>query len=788
MKKLQLLALALFASLSLSALAQTLTLADITPADNWYALEGVGKVTNKSGGAFSDQDLSCDGIKGYKTGSSYFSMQVLMDVAEITIAAKSTSNRTVDVVSVSEELGSSAPSASNVQFTRSGGSADFEIPKNACDNAFTISFESTVPAGSYIQIKLSGNADIVAVTFVPAIQCEPADATFAAPESALNIEVGDEAVSTSLVFEPSENTSAVTYTVLKNGEPTPDATVENEVFTATAGGEFVVKAIQAYDGTYCQVVKEVTINVTDHRPQPVELFSLLVTSSEDVTISNGGTQQAFDAAHGVVTGGSAAMQNDHASKDQKVLLKSGVASFGAGTVTLVMNLDMPLEEGDIIRATGLTSEGLCFGINMNRADNLNNWLPSNNDAFIVPADFAGASILYAWRHSDSSTNLKSLSIMRPADDGSPKLSVSPASIDLNVTAEEGNPSATVKFSGKNLLPGDYSLTVPNLAGLELSEEIVTVDQDGKLNADITISFASQDEVEAASTAITLSIGELSAEVAVNYSASFQKVYGESINIEQLILDNGTRFDIAGELTAKGFDFANINALDSLNDIEAKLARNEPYLGLKLKKQGAYIACWLAAGHTIRVKFGHVSNDVLATIDGLGQAQTPDELAEGIQYTAIADAYMKIATTTDATVVIKQIIIDGEGFEPVELPAPGAYAVKCSAENGTLAANWDNKKENAPVGALITLTATPAEGYELDAITVNGVALEAEEGVYSFIMPAEEVAVVATFKALPGPIEGIDNHAATTKAVKRIVNGTMVIERNSCRYNAQGAQL
>ena len=54
------------------------------------------------------------------------------------------------------------------------------------------------------------------------------------------------------------------------------------------------------------------------------------------------------------------------------------------------------------------------------------------------------------------------------------------------------------------------------------------------------------------------------------------------------------------LQAAKIEYQNINELDSLND--AKDARNEPYLGLKLKKQGAFMALWLRQGSTVRVKF------------------------------------------------------------------------------------------------------------------------------------------------------------------------------------------
>ena len=69
-----------------------------------------------------------------------------------------------------------------------------------------------------------------------------------------------------------------------------------------------------------------------------------------------------------------------------------------------------------------------------------------------------------------------------------------------------------------------------------------------------------------------------------------------------------------------------------------------------------------------------------------------------------------------------------------------------AENGTVTAD----KQTANMGETVTLTITPNEGYEFDQLTVmNGttqVAVEiTTEGKYTFVMPAGNVEISATFK-------------------------------------------
>lgn len=81
------------------------------------------------------------------------------------------------------------------------------------------------------------------------------------------------------------------------------------------------------------------------------------------------------------------------------------------------------------------------------------------------------------------------------------------------------------------------------------------------------------------------------------------------------------------------------------------------------------------------------------------------------------------------------------------PAPTyAIAIAEGIENGTIKADV----ETAKAGATVTLTATPAEGYKLEAITVTAgeasVEVTKTEGAYTFVMPAAAVTVSATFVA------------------------------------------
>ena len=108
-------------------------------------------------------------------------------------------------------------------------------------------------------------------------------------------------------------------------------------------------------------------------------------------------------------------------------------------------------------------------------------------------------------------------------------------------------------------------------------------------------------------------------------------------------------------------------------------------------------------------------------------------------TKIVVSEMKVAT-------VEPYIPEAEG-EAI------TYAITIAAtENGTVAADV----EEAAEGDKVTLTITPAEGYELDQLSVAAGETVVEVAAdNTFTMPAAEVTVTATFKAVsvePEPVE------------------------------------
>lgn len=85
-----------------------------------------------------------------------------------------------------------------------------------------------------------------------------------------------------------------------------------------------------------------------------------------------------------------------------------------------------------------------------------------------------------------------------------------------------------------------------------------------------------------------------------------------------------------------------------------------------------------------------------------------------------------------------------------------YAVTATAnpENG---GNVSVSPASALAGETVTITANPRSGYQLESITVNGTALEAVDGVYSFTMPAQATEVVANFSKIQYAITKAETH-------------------------------
>ncbi len=88
-----------------------------------------------------------------------------------------------------------------------------------------------------------------------------------------------------------------------------------------------------------------------------------------------------------------------------------------------------------------------------------------------------------------------------------------------------------------------------------------------------------------------------------------------------------------------------------------------------------------------------------------------------------------------------------------------------SENGSVSADM----QTATAGTTVTVTVDPAEGYELDALTVNDGAVEVtkvDDTTYTFVMPDAEVTVSVTFKKVPHSITIAETENGTVTSDKQ----------------------
>ena len=115
-----------------------------------------------------------------------------------------------------------------------------------------------------------------------------------------------------------------------------------------------------------------------------------------------------------------------------------------------------------------------------------------------------------------------------------------------------------------------------------------------------------------------------------------------------------------------------------------------------------------------------------------------------------------------------------GYGPVK-GDDGYYTIQrvynvtiAETKNGTVETSVTN---NIVAGTEVTITATPADNYELESITTNGTAITGN----TFVMPADNVTVAATFKSTAQPgvepgtvVEAKDEQDAIAKAAEMVI--------------------
>ncbi len=225
---------------------------------------------------------------------------------------------------------------------------------------------------------------------------------------------------------------------------------------------------------------------------------------------------------------------------------------------------------------------------------------------------------------------------------------------------------------------------------------------------------------------------------------------------------------------EGYEFDRLTVLDGETQVDVTITTDGKYTFVMPAGNVEVSATYKAIYYDI-VIVPPVSGNVTADKETANYGETvtltitPNEGYEFDQLRVLdGETQVDVTTTTEGKytfVMPAGNVVISTLFKMVD------YAVTIQpAENGTVTAD----KQTANMGETVTLTITPDEGYEFDQLHVlNGttqVAVTlAEEGKYAFVMPAGNVKVQATFKAIDYTITIEPAENGTVTADKQTAN-------------------
>ena len=177
----------------------------------------------------------------------------------------------------------------------------------------------------------------------------------------------------------------------------------------------------------------------------------------------------------------------------------------------------------------------------------------------------------------------------------------------------------------------------------------------------------------------------------------------------------------------------------MNAIDGVTVNEEAYKKQPISSFGSDTKIW-EVGNVIGGVYGSYTALKLAISSDLTFPATVKVTAKGYQDLTIEITKEKVSYNEVYTATVKKDTTGGN--------TEATYtAMAKKASNGTVALDKD---KDLKAGDTVTVTATPAENYEIDAVTVTTesnktVDVTGSGETYTFTMPAENVTVSATFK-------------------------------------------
>jgi len=276
------------------------------------------------------------------------------------------------------------------------------------------------------------------------------------------------------------------------------------------------------------------------------LFSAAPTS-ETLSVPASSTDLEITSTYATVSGGTMYVTSEQSSA--KELIKSSAFIMTNNNTFFKVVMTQALQAGDVITVNyqGGDKNGSDKGVWVSTASSRPSSAPAaafassstsyQDGTYTVTAEdeYVGATTFYIYRAVGSTQYFKAVTVTRPSSD--PSLEASPSTLAFSLDPSTTTLTKTFTLTGANLTAG-ATVTIAAASavdGLTFTPSSATVDAEGNLSQEVSVTYAMTGDVAEANVNITAteSTDNVNATVAVTYScttvASSTIGYTEAIN-------------------------------------------------------------------------------------------------------------------------------------------------------------------------------------------------------------------------------------------------------------------
>ena len=434
---------------------------------------------------------------------------------------------------------------------------------------------------------------------------------------------------------------------------------------------------------------------------------------------------------------------------------------------------------------------------------------SNKAASIAIASVNAGEMVYIW--SDQNMYVYGITFEETAPITEPWVSFSEESVTLAITPTITTATKEITLKGGNLTAGTYSLNVPNVTGLNVTPNTITVGEDGAINQVITLSYTSDVDVLEATEPLSITINEQTAQLDITYSAVLSvdaytifhwQMSGETAPVAGTVL-LATGGKITPTTTDAGKTFKTESAAyvtDTPDDMKATDGK-----GVKFGENALSFKVALAdntpfkAGDIVSI-CGYNTWEISSTSEHTGDLAA--SLATGndkntyavgqVVLTADADTLYLMRAESSSTCIAAIKVERPTECADAEVALPENPDVEVEANSTTIdAPTLENKHD-----LTVTYASSDEEVVAVDANTgaltkgtKTGMATITirwgRQTIESVRYCAGELAYTVTVKS---GATAVENTAVAAPAVKVIRDGQLLIIREGKTYTAQGVEL